>query len=110
MRYLILTILLLCVVLLYGCAALYIAPVVPPQGGMFSFISAPLDTNVSDTEIGSKTGSSSAHSLLGMIAFGDCSIDAASREGRLTKINHADYKFVNVLGVYTRFTTVVYGE
>ena len=32
------------------------------------------------------------------------------QNGRLETIDSADYEFVNVLGVYQRYTTIVYGR
>lgn len=57
-----------------------------------------------------KIGTASATSILGIVATGDASIEAAARNGGITKIHHVDYKAQSVFGIYARFTTVVYGE
>lgn len=44
------------------------------------------------------------------IATGDASIQAACQNGGITKIHHVDHKSMSVLGVYAKYTTVVYGE
>lgn len=57
-----------------------------------------------------KTGTAMSKSYIGMIAVGDCSIDAAAKNGGITKINHVDWKVKNTLGFIGEYTTTVYGE
>jgi len=91
-----------------GCAL--VAPFQPPQGGVFSSTRAPLDVDYDNTELGQKSGSASAYNVLGLFAFGDASIQTAVGNGRLSKINHADYEYMNFLFVFQRTTVIVYGE
>ena len=102
----------LVVPLLVGCAGgvTTFAPVIPPTGLAVSSISAPLDVNVDKTTLGSKTGESSAACVLSMVSWGDASTAAAARNGGLRVINHADYRSTNILFLYTKYTTVVYGD
>jgi len=86
------------------------APVVPPVGFLFEQVSAPLDIDTQKTTLGVKTGEASSVGILGLIAFGDCSIASAAKNGNLSEINHADYKFLNVLGVFQQFTVTAYGN
>jgi hypothetical protein len=58
----------------------------------------------------SKTGSSSCHNILGIVAIGDASITAACQDGDITKVHHVDHNSQNVLGLYSRFETIVSGE
>jgi hypothetical protein len=97
-------------VLMAGCAGVYSAPVVPPGGSIYSNIGAPMDTDANATTPGTKTGMASSESLLGMVAWGDCSAATAAANGGLSKINHLDYEFMNVLGIYSKFTTRAHGE
>ena len=48
----------------------------------------------------------------GIILFssGDASIKAAMDNGGIKKIHHVDYKTTTVLFLYTKQTTIVYGE
>ena len=48
----------------------------------------------------------------GIVLFstGDASIEAAMKNGKITKIHHVDYKTTTVLFLYTKQTTIVYGE
>jgi len=92
-----------------GCAY-WTAPVVPPQGIAFSETSAPMSTNFSNTDLGTKRGESTSTAILGLFSFGDASVQSASQSGNVRVIKHADYKVFNILGVYQTFTTVVYGD
>jgi hypothetical protein len=44
------------------------------------------------------------------IATGDSSIRTAMKNGGITRIHHVDAKVLSFLGLYTKYTTVVYGE
>jgi hypothetical protein len=59
---------------------------------------------------GSKRGTAKASSILGLVATGDASIEAAARNGRITKIHTADTQATSVLGLYATYTTIVTGE
>ena len=69
-----------------------------------------LDYDLMDTKLGAKTGTSTATTILGLVSTGDASAAAAARAGNITTIRHADYQFTSVLGIYQKFTTVVYGD
>lgn len=99
-----------CMVVLYCSGCAIVAPVVPPQGGLYSQTKAPISTDFVNTSVGSKQGQASASSILGLIATGDCSIQAAAQAGGIKTITHADYEFFNILGIYTKTTVIVYGE
>ena len=90
-----------------GC---YSAPVMPPQGWVFSDISAPLDIDNQETTVAPLEGKASSMSILGLVALGDCSIEAAAEDGGISTIHSADYEFFHILGIYQNFTTVVHGE
>ena len=80
-------------------------------GCAFTDVKIPLDTDLDNTKLGTKVGESSSQSVLWMVAWGDAGIQAAAKQGGLTNITHADRKIFNVLfGLYTRQTTVVYGD
>lgn len=93
-----------------GCAGFYVAPVVPPPGFIFSEYSAPLDVDADATKRGKKVGRAYTESFLGLLARGDASVYAAARDGGITTIRAIDYEFVNYVGLYSKFTVVVYGE
>ena len=70
---------------------------------------APLSTE-GNWKQGSKTGSSGAICVLGIVAVGDCSLDAAIKNGDLKEAYYADYKYFNVFGIYQSVTVNVTGE
>lgn len=93
--------------LLGGC---YTAPIMPPMGAITS-ISAPLSAEYSpETTVSTRSGRASTFAVLGLVSVGDCSIEAAARDGGLRQVNHADYSYLNILGIWQRFTVKVYGE
>jgi hypothetical protein len=71
----------------------------------------PFDTNLNQTELGSKVGTAEAYSLLWLVAWGDASYAAAARNGDIKVLKHADQQsFQVLLGLYTRFRIIVYGD
>ena len=56
-----------------------------------------------------KVGRAEARGIV-VVALGDSSIDAACKAGGITKIHYVDYETLNILSVYGRVVTVVYGE
>jgi hypothetical protein len=98
-----------------ACSALLmtaclVAPVVPPQGFVYTGYKAPLDLDQNKTAVAAKTGRASTVSIFGIIAWGDASIDAAARDGGIQTIESADYAFTNVFGLYQQYTTIVHGN
>ena len=87
--------------LLVGCAA-------PVTGLLYTDVKAPV--TVTENPSYSKVGTGSAISLLGAVAFGDASIQAAAKSAGITKIHHVDYKLTQVLWVFGQYTVMVYGE
>lgn len=88
-----------------GCIA---APVVPPVGVLYTDMDAPIGTMQRDAS--SKRGESSVTAILGMFSTGDGSVAAAAAAGGITRVKGIDYHFTNVIGVYQKYTTVVYGD
>ncbi|MCK4899054.1 MAG: hypothetical protein KAS38_09765, partial [Anaerolineales bacterium] len=95
---------------LCGCLAFPIAPVVPPIAATFTSVQAPVDITYNLTEIGSKKGEAGSVCILGLLAFGDCSVKTAAKDGNLKRVDHIGYEYTNVLGLVSFYTTVVYGE
>lgn len=103
---------LLCGVVLMatGCAGFMTAPVVPPVAFVYTGIKAPLDVDADNTAITGKRGTASTINVLGLVAMGDASVKAAAEDGGITKVEHMDYEFFNVLFVFSKYTTIVYGQ
>ena len=89
-----------------GCLT---APFEPPVG-LFTDVQAPLSIDHSKTVVTSKRGKATAISVLGLVAVGDASTQAAAEDGRLKVIHHLDYRYLNVLGIYQSATVIAHGE
>src|SRR5262249_18780577 len=81
----------------WGCL---VAPVEPPVGILFTSYKAPLDYTLEGNPVGSKSGMSSTFSIIGCVALGDASIEAAAQSGGLSKVHSADYEYENIIGLY----------
>ena len=90
---------------LTGCAVVS-APV--SNGLIYTEVSGPVAATNADTY--SKVGKSSCVAILGIVSTGDASIDAAMKNSGITKIHHVDHKSTSILGIFAKFTTIVYGE
>lgn len=101
---------LLATALIFSPVGCVVAPVVPPMGGIFTDVKAPLDVDFNQSAAPSKSGEAMMTSILGMVSWGDCSIKSAAANGGLTTLDGADYKYYNILGVYQTFTTIVHGK
>jgi len=95
----------LVVIGLQGCAV----GRAPVTGFLFSNVSGPIIATANPDKP-TKVGKSSAKSVLGLIARGDASIEAAMKNGGITKIHHVDYKTTVLFGVLAQTTTIVYGD
>ncbi len=96
--------LLLVALTITGCAY----AVAPVTGTIYGKVKAPVTaTNLVESP---QTGKAVCKSILGAVALGDCSIDAAMKEGKITKVHHVDFESMNILFVYATFTTIVHGE
>jgi hypothetical protein len=56
-----------------------------------------------------KVGKAEAWGIL-VFATGDASISAASANGGISRIHHVDHETLNILWIYAKYTTIVYGE
>lgn len=81
------------------------------SGCAFVNIKTPFDTDLDNTEFGSKRGTAQAYSLLWLVSWGDASYAAAAKNGGIKVMKHADQEMQQVLlGIYTRWRVVVYGD
>lgn len=89
-----------------GCVT---APFKPPMGAVTA-VDAPLSIDHNRSSVTSKKGEASAMCILGLVAVGDASTQAAANNGGLKTVHFLDYKYFNVLGIYQSTTVVAYGE
>ncbi len=74
-------------------------------------VKSPLDIDLDNTELGSKRGVAEAYSLFWLFAWGDASYAKAAENGNIKLIRHADQEVKQILlGFYTRWRVVVYGD
>ena len=89
-----------------GCVAPYGAP---NYGGLVTAnVKGPV-TGVDNNVSPSKMGESKATGII-FFANGDASISAAMKNGGITKVHHVDSESFSVLGIYSEYKTIVYGE
>ena len=93
----------LAAVVLTGCASTY------PAGSLYQELKMPI-TATSAKCINCKKGYSEATSILGLVATGDASIEAAAKQGGITVIHHVDWEVKNILGIIGNYRCNVYGE
>jgi hypothetical protein len=78
---------------------------------MYSNIRFPLDEDLWKTELGSKVGVASNHSVLWLFAWGDAGVKKAAENGGLKVVNHMDMGVQSyVFGLYMKRETIVYGD
>lgn len=64
---------------------------------------------VSSNQAGNRVGEACSTGVLGLVAMGDASVEAARRNGGITLITSVDQKIENLL-VYQRYCTIVRGR
>src|SRR5512143_1655790 len=80
-------------------------------GCLYSHVTLPYGTELKWKELGHKKGTSSMYSVLWFFAWGDAGAAAASKNGGITTLTHMDREVISVLlGLYSRHTTIVYGD
>jgi hypothetical protein len=81
------------------------------SGCAYMHVQMPMGTNFDNTQLGTREGRSSSYSLLWLVAWGDAGTKAAATQGDIKIIRYADTEVKLVLfGMYTRRTTIVYGD
>jgi hypothetical protein len=90
--------------LLSGCAVVGHAPVTAPIT-----INERGPVSAGSAAGSAKVGRATATGIV-LAAWGDASIAAAMANGGITRIHHVDHETFNILGLYAKYTTIVYGE
>jgi len=78
-----------------------------PVGLIYTDVADPV---AATSAAGNRTGEAMAVSGLGWVAVGESSIAAAKKDGGISSVSSVDVKRKNILGVVTRYTTVVKGN
>jgi len=87
--------------LLAGCATYY------PTGTLYTEGQMGVQANGNP---GNKEGKACMRSILGLVAYGDASVDAAKRNGNIQNVDTIDYDVRNFLGIYGKYCLVVRGS
>lgn len=73
------------------------------------FTSSTIGSAASGKE-GNKTGEACAHSILGLVAFGDASIQKAKLAGGINDVTTVEHSIFSILAVYGKMCTIVKGN
>jgi len=95
-----------------GCLFMGMAGAATPVTGVaFTDVKYPLAvTNLKGETQNLKRGEATCTSVLGLVATGDASIEAARLNGGITKVHWVDVSVRNILGLYAEYKVVVWGE
>ena len=78
---------------------------------VYANIKIPLDRDVLKTELGTKQGVASNHTVLWLVSWGNAGTMEAARNGNIQVINHLDMGVKSYLfGAYSRTDTIAYGD
>ena len=95
----------------FGVLAVLLLSLLASPGCVYYHVTTPLDSDLHQTELGTKVGRASAYSVMWLVAWGDAGTQAAAEDGDVRVIRHADREVYSILFfVYTRVTTIVYGD
>ena len=95
---------LLAAVMFFGGCLAY----TPVIGVVVTAAQGPLTATTFDQS--ARVGNSCAYSILGMVSWGDASINAAKNAGQIKQVASVDYETLNVLAIFGSFCTVVRGN
>ncbi len=80
-----------------------------PIGAIITDIELPIvATSVSSSS--TKTGEATCISYLSMVAKGDCSIEAAKKNGGITTVTSVDWHYDTILGIINNYKVTVHGR
>ena len=79
----------------------------PVNGLIFTEVAGPLTASSAS---GAKKGSARCTSILGAVATGNCSIEAAKQNGGITSVASVDYRTRSILGLFAEVTVEVTGS
>jgi len=80
-------------------------------GCLYTHVTIPLSTELNKTELGQKQGQASSYSVIWLFAWGNAGAAKAAKKGGITIMTHMDREVLSILfGIYTRTTTIVYGD
>lgn len=66
--------------------------------------------DATEHDVNDKTGKACTNNILGVIAIGDASVEAAKRAGGIKKVASVDKDIMNILGLFGQNCTIVTGS
>lgn len=87
-----------------GCMA-----VASPVLGLF-YTEAKYGDTATPVAAANKEGKACATSILGLIAMGDASVEAAKTNGGIREVSSVDHSAKNILGLFGEWCTIVRGR
>ena len=84
----------------------------PVPGFLYSEYKAPAYDLTTETSAPAavKMGRATCKSILGLVAIGDCSLEAAKKAGGISRVAAVDYEYENIIGLYATYTLRVSGQ
>ncbi len=79
-----------------------------PVGTIYTNVKLP--AAVTSNTGSQKVGTATCASYVSVVSIGDASIEAAKKNGGITKVSHVDWEAKNILGIIGKYKTTVYGE
>lgn len=85
-----------------------------PIGSLYTGMQTPHSMARNETsgagKTGDKHGEACATGILGAVAFGDASLDAAKKAGGVSEIHSVEFHGTSILGIYSQGCTEVHGK
>ena len=85
-----------------------------PSGSLYVGTTTPHGMDRNETsgpgKSGDKSGEACATGILGIVAFGDASLNAAKKAGGITEVHSVELRAMNILGIYSQGCTEVHGK
>ncbi len=75
-----------------------------------AYVDATAPIAATSNNVGKKVGTSSSTNVLGIVHTGNGGINKTIKDGGIKKISHVDQNKTSVLGFFTTYKTIVYGE
>jgi len=82
-------------------------------GGLYVDVKEPRDAAAyygATTTTGTKVGEASYTNILNLIVTGDASLESAMKRAGITKVHHIDHQVTSILGLFSTYKLLVYGE
>lgn len=81
-----------------------------PVPAALAYYNGPITINQAASVTAEKRGEACAHNILGLVATGNASLDAAKQNGSISRVASVEQNTSQVGGYYARFCTIVHGE